>query len=333
MRNRSRGLVLAFSLAYTMMLPLQVSAAEAELHREETIVAADEAAYRELAEEALPGRIKENGRTYERTEIRYEIIGTNYLDKKEKTLELQEKPEKTHTEDGVTYHLETSELEEKTVREEAVQMVTAYDDYDTYVTAADVPGTKTVTAVNDATGEQESVTCSFTGITRAGTTTVDNVMTITFSNYDAAYYEWNGNYIAHNDQMPPIAGYEVQLLAQAGVDDGEIIDCYYTGDPYTVDGVVYRDAAATVRQRVQVYRANYTGTITTPTETETVYKAVYSTPDLEGDVELTVRASADYVAVSILPYIFAGAGILVVAALIIIILIILSKKKKEQEKL
>ena len=158
-------------------------------------------------------------------------------------------------------------------------------------------------------------------------------MTITFSNYDAAYYEWNGNYIAHNDQMPPIAGYEVQLLAQAGVDDGEIIDCYYTGDPYTVDGVVYRDAAATVRQRVQVYRANYTGTITTPTETETVYKAVYSTPDLEGDVELTVRASADYVAVSILPYIFAGAGILVVAALIIIILIILSKKKKEQEKL
>lgn len=316
-----------------LMSPLRAAAAEAELQKTVMLTASDEADYKKQAEEAFAMELKEGGKKYERTEIRYEIVSTEYLDKKEKTVELKKEPEKEIKENGVTYTLEKTDKEDKVIQEAAEQTVTAYDDYDTQITASDVPATKTVTATNDVTGEAESVTCSFTEITPAGVRTVENVMTITFSNYDAAYYEWNGNYIARNDEIPPLSGYEDQLLAQAGADEGSVITGYrYSGDPYTIDGVVYRDAAATVRQDIQMYRANYVGKITTPEEKESVYTAIYSTPDTEGAVELTVKAVASYVEKpSILPYIFAGAGILVLVGLIVAVLITLSKKKKEQE--
>lgn len=334
MKNKCFKSRISFSLVLicTLMSSLRVAAAGTDLQKELTITAASEADYKEQAEEAFALKLNEDGRVYERTEIRYEVISKEYVNKKEKEVVLKEEPQKAYKEDGVTYTLEKSDREEQIVQEAAEQTVTAYDDYDTYVTAADVPATKTVTATNEVTGEQESVTCGFTGITSAGTRTVENVMTITFSNYDAAYYEWNGNYIARNDQTPPLAGYESQLLAQAGATSGsEITGYYYTGNPYTVDGVVYRDAAATVRQEVQIYRANYVGSIAMPEEKETVYTAIYSTPDTEGKVELTVKAVADYVEKqSILTYIFAGVGVLIFVGLIIVILIVLSKKQKEK---
>lgn len=330
-----KGVIFSFFLICAMISPLRVSAAGADLQKELTITASDEEDYKEQAEKAFAVELKEDGKTYERTGIRYEIVSTEYLDKKEKEVELKEEPKETYEENGVTYTLEKTDKEEKVIRRAAEQTVTAYDDYDTQVTVSDVPATKTVTATNEVTGGQERVTCSFTGITPAGLSSVESIMTITFSNYDAAYYEWNGNYIARNDQTPPLAGYEDQLLAQAGAAEGsEITGYYYTGEPYTADGVVYRDAAATVRQDVQMYRANYVGTITTQEETETIYNAVYSTPDTEGDVELTVKATADYKQVSSLVYnvLVTAVIILCILALLFLLLYLLAKRKKKKEE-
>lgn len=330
MRNKILKKGVLFSLLLTFVLPLQVCAAGEPLIREKTIIAASEADYKELAESEFGQQISENGKDYTLDHIDYEIVDTQYLDKKEKVIDVTGEPEQTLTEDGTEYTLVKADKQEQ--EEAEPQVVTAYDDYDHPISEEDVPGTKDVTATNSVTGEEETVTCSLIGIEPAGTSTVDSVMTITFSNYDAAYYMWNGNYIARNDQTPPLAGYEDELLAYCNAAEGsEITGYYWAGNPYTVDGVTYRDASANVRQMVQMYRANYQGEIAAP-EQEPVYTATYTAPDPDGDVQLTVQATATYMQdSSALPYyIAAGVGIVILIALVIGILFILAKKRKER---
>lgn len=332
MKNKYLKKGLVFSLLLAFVFPLQVTAAGEPLIKEMTIKAASEAEYKELAEAEFAQQITENGKDYTLDHIDYEITDTQYLDKKEKVIDVTGEPEQTLTEQGVVYTLENAEKQEQDEAEP--QIVTAYDDYDHPVSESDVPGTKDVTATNSETGEEETVTCSLTGIEPAGITTVDTVMTITFSNYDASYYSWNGTYIARNDQTPPLAGYEDELLAYCNAEAGsEITGYYWAGEPYTSNGVLCRDAAANVRQNVRMYRANYQGEIAAP-EQEPAYAATYTAPDPDGAVQLTVTATATYIQESsVLPYyIAAGAGILVLIILIVGILIILSKKKKEKAK-
>ena len=332
MKNKYLKKGLVFSLLLAFVLPLQVTAAGEPLIKEMTIKAASEAEYKELAEAEFAQQITENGKDYTLDHIDYEITDTQYLDKKEKVIDVTGEPEQTLTEQGVVYTLENAEKQEQDEAEP--QIVTAYDDYDHPVSESDVPGTKDVTAANSETGEEETVTCSLTGIEPAGITTVDTVMTITFSNYDASYYSCDGTYIARNDQTPPLAGYEDELLAYCNAEAGsEITGYYWAGEPYTSNGVLCRDASANVRQNVRMYRANYQGEIAAP-EQEPVYAATYTAPDPDGAVQLTVTATATYIQESsVLPYyIAAGAGILVLIILIVGILIILSKKKKEKAK-
>lgn len=325
-RNRTIAVLCLCSIVSMAILPQQVSAAGESLTKELVITAANEADYKKQAESAFATEIEEDGQKYERTEIRYEVTDTKYLDKKEKVIETAD-PAETIKEDGVEYT-----LVEFKAPAEIEQRVSAYDDYDHPVTVADVPATKDTTVTDEATGEQKTVTCSLTGVSPAGTTTVDNVMTLTFGNYDAAYYEWNGSYLPHNDQTPPIEGYEDQLLAQAGAAVGSVItSCSWSGEPYSVDGVLCRDAAANVRQPVQMYRANYEGTVSVQ-DPDSAGQAFYSAPDPDGDVELTVTATATYlpVQISYAPYILAGAGIFLLLLLIVLIIYSFTKRKKEK---
>lgn len=330
-KNGIKYTVLA--LSFLLMIPMHVSATEASLTKDLTLIVSDMDTAEKQAEEKFDKVLEVEGKKYELTDIAYETVETEYLDKKEKNLELKEEPKKTMTEGGVEYTLKSSEKIENVIEESTEQTVTAYDDYDYAVTAADVPVTKTVNAVNNITGAEEQVVCSFTGISDAGITTVDNIMTITFSDYDASYYEWNGTYIPRNDAVPPLAGYEDSLLASVGAAEGSTVTGYYwSSDPYTVDGVMYRDAAATVQQQVQMYRANYVGKILTPEKKETVYKAVYETHDTEGDKELTVKATATYAEVeSQIPYIIAGIGLFLLLILIVVIVYVISKKRKKSD--
>lgn len=329
MRRQNRILA-ALCLCSVVMsvLPQQVSAAGEPLTKELEIMASSEQEYKELAESAFDLEIEEDGQKYERAEIRYEVTNTNYLDKKEKVIETAD-PAETVTEDGVEYTL--VKFEEP---KEIEQTVTAYDDYDHVVTAADVPATKDTTVTDEATGEQKTVTCSLTGVSPAGTTTVENMMTLTFGNYDAAYYEWNGSYLPHNDQTPPIVGYEDQLLSQAGAPSGSVItSCAWSGQPYSVDGVMYRDAVANVRQPVQMYRANYEGTVLVQ-DPDAAGQATYSAPDSDGRVELTVTATAVYekADVPIYNYIVTAIIVIGILALIFFLLYLIAKRKQKKEK-
>lgn len=329
-RNRTIAVLCLCSIVSTAVLPQQVSAAGESLTKELVITASSEQDYQEQAEKAFALEIEQDGMKYERSEIRYEITDTEYLDKKEKVVETTD-PAETIMEDGIEYSLVSFKGPEY-----ANKTVTAYDDYDHPVTADDVPATKDTVVTDEVTGEQETVTCSLTGISPAGITTINNIMTITFGNYDAAYYEWNGNYIARNDQTPPIAGYEDQLLAQAGAAQGSAITGYsWSGEPYSIDGVLYRDAVANVNQPVQMYRANYEGTALVQ-DPDATGQAYYSCPDLDGEVELTVRATATYLqvqATSYVPYVLAGAGILILAALVVIILMTTAKKRNKEKNI
>ena len=311
--KKKKIVAIAFSFLL-MAFPLQVFAAGSDLTKEITLTVKDEADSRELAEKEFPERWKENGKTYERAEITYKLIETKYLDKKEKEMELKSEPEQTFKEGKAVYTLKKTEKIEKSIAEGDVQTVTAYDDYDYAVTESNVPATKTVTETNRITGEPEEVICNFTGIHPVGMVMANNTMTVTFTNYDAAYYEWNGNYIPRNDEIPPLSGYEAQLLENAGAAAGSVITGYnWHGDSYFVNGVLCRDAIANVQQ--------------------TVYKAVYETDDVDGSKEYTVKATAVYAEKKIaLPYILTGAGILILIGAVIAILMILSKKKKEEQE-
>ena len=328
MKGQNRILA-ALCLCFVMSaLPQQVSAAGESLTKELEITASSEQDYKEQAESAFAMEIEEDGQKYERAEIRYEVTDTKYLDKKEKVVETAD-PAETITEGGVEYT-----LVEFKAPAEIEQRVSAYDDYDHPVMAADVPATKDTTVTDEATGEQKTVTCSLTGVSPAGTATVDNVMTITFSNYDAAYYEYNGSYIARDDQTPPIAGYEDQLLAQAGAAAGSVItSCSWSGQPYSVDGVMYRDAVANVRQPVQMYRANYEGTVSVQ-DPDAAGQATYSAPDSDGRVELTVTATAVYekADVPIYNYIVTAIIVIGILALIFFLLYLVAKRKQKKEK-
>lgn len=333
MKARNKKAVFSFLLMVFLALPLQAAAAGNPLEKVATLTGTSEEDYTKQAEQAFAKEIREDGKNYTLSGISCEITDTKYLDKKEKTIETEKTPAETISEDGIEYTLVSSDSREEIVEDQSSQTVTAYDEYSYAVTAADVPSTKTVSARNETTGETEQVTCAFTGVSPAGTQTVSNTITITFSNYDAAYYDWNGHLIPRDDASPQLAGYEGELLASVGAEEGSYITgIYWAGDPYTVDGIVYRDAAADVEQQVQLYRANYRGEIYTPEEKQTVYTARYEAPDPNGAVEYTVTATASYQEeTSYLPYILGGVGILILAGLIVALLMLAARKKKEKE--
>ena len=330
MKNKRAYKMIAFSLLLTMF-PLRVSAAET-VKNEVRIIADSKAGIQKQAETAFSETIQKHGKIYGLTDIEYTDYQTRYLDKKEKVVESEEKPEDTRVENGEVYTLQSVSEREEVVTERREQMVTAYEEYDETGNAA---STKTVTVVNESTGRQEQVVCSLRGVYPLGSTVEQNQMSVVFSDYDAMYYEWNGNDILGNEKTPPLAGYESQLLASVGADAGSQITGYYwNGEAYMVDGVVYRDAVATVQQQKPRYRAEYTGKIVTPEKREKVYTAIYETPDKDGDKEVTVSAVAVYTEQaerSIVPYVIAaGVGLVLLAGLLALILALLAKKKKEK---
>ena len=330
MKNKSICFIFSFLLMFA--LPLQVSAAEGRTI-EKTIVASSDEEYKEKAESEFAETIDLEGKEYRLDHIDYVVEETKYLANIEKIVDVTGEPDQTITESGIVYTLEKAGKQEK--EDADPQIVTVYEDFDHNVTRGNVPQTKDVTATDALTGETVEVTCSLTEIEPVGIQYIDNVMTITIRNYDAAYYEWNGNYIKRNEDTPPLAGYEAQLLDYCDAADGsEITSFYWAGNPYTTsDGVVCRDAAADVRQTVQMYRAHYSGEIEAP-ETDPVYKATYTAPDRNGDVEMTVKATATYSleSVPIFNYVITGFIIAaILAALFLLIFIFLAKKKEKQK--
>lgn len=333
--------IFSFLLIASVLLPVPVRAADNTIEKEKTFTASSDSESEFAKSVSFAKTINENGETYQLGDVTYKVTTREYLDKKEKTVEsaLIEngqiyEPEETITENGVLYTLK--DYQKEVVKEPYDKAVTAYEDYRYVVTASEVPATKTVTTVNDETGESESVTCSLSGISNIGSTVVPNQMNITFEVYDASYYQWNGNLIPKNDEVPALAGYESELLASIGAGSGSsITGIAWSGEAYMSDGILCRDAVANIQQVVPVYRAEYTGALRIDAEKGSIYKSTYETEDTDGRIKVEGTAIATYTLEekeTIIPYILmAGAGIVIFSCAIAIILVVLSKKRGEKK--
>ena len=145
-------------------------------------------------------------------------------------------------------------------------------------------------------------------------------------------YEWNGNLLPRNDEVPPLAGYESQLLESVGAAEGsQVTGLSWVGEPYEAEGVLYRDAVATVQQVVTLYRADYHGQIHEAEQKGVVYRNTYEAPDPQGEIQYTVKATAEYTQMSDprIAYLLTGAGIAIFIGAVVLILILLSRKKQK----
>lgn len=296
---------------------------------------------------SFPDVIIEGEDQYELQDLSYEVLKETLLTKVTKEVESdlvqdgsEYVPQPSITADGIEYKLLKTEANVQVITEAQAQSVTGYTDYDHNVAASEVPQTKTVTAVNKATGQSENVVCNLTGVAINGTDTVTKQMTVTFYEYDSMYFLIGDELVEKNDSSPPLQGHENELLQMVGAESGSrITNMYWSGEPYTAgDGTNCRDAIAEVQQSVNLYRASYSGAMMIPQVTATRYKSTYEGLDPKGKKQYEIKATATYKLKvqekkNMLPvYIGIGAGILVIVGAVIAILWILAKKKKKQEE-
>ena len=197
-----------------------------------------------------------------------------------------------------------------------------------------VPKIKNVTVTDSETGEKMEVVAELTGLTETGTAVSQTHMTVTYEDYDAAYYEYHGHLIPKNEEQPPIVGCEAELLAQAGASEGSrITEIHWAGEPYEKDGILYREATATVEQLTKTYRADYKGTNRKEAVKKTMYHGIYEAPDPDGKILYQMEAKGTYEKIqgkSRMPEIMiaTGVGLLLVILAVVITLRILAKKRK-----
>lgn len=228
------------------------------------------------------------------------------------------------TEDGITYVFDTKHV----TSVGSSEVVTGYTDYDYAVSVASVPQTKVL---------QGGVTGTLTGVAPSTTEQVDSYINITFISYDADLFDWQGIEVEKSDPNP-LAGYESQLLASVGEDasTASVLSCTWNGDEYTsADGVLCRDALATIRKTVNWYRASYSGSVSGDTTYEVTYKGTKQVDT--GEKYYHITATALYqkaVMETSYPkgfYVVAGIGIFLIATLMVVILFLLSRMRKESK--
>lgn len=291
---------------------------------------------KETHDEKFADEISEKGKKYKLQIINYEILKKEPLiteKKVEKVIEsdvipegIDYEPKQTITEGGIIYtYVRKTSVDDNT----NLQDVTGYYDYDHEVTVNDVPATKEFPVSYN--GETYNVSCNLTGIERLSTGTwVNTYIYITFVSYDSDTFEWQGYEIQKNESYP-LQGYENELLVSVGANPGnyKVKNISWNGNAYYNNGVLCRDAVASVQRYVRYYRANYRGTFDPGTKYRVVYQG---TEQIESDTDFNyeIKATAEYVRSFPVAY-AVGIGIILLIILIVLILYLLSRKKKKNE--
>lgn len=296
----------------------------------------------------FPETIKVDGKRYRLKTVDYKVLDKTPISIEKEVQKVVDsdfipagteyQPEDAIEDNGVTYKLDKVETEEKTADDTYIQTVTGYTDYDHAVSRSDVPATKNVTATNQRTGQQETVTCNLSSIDQIGSSGwEDTYIDIVFESYDAQIFHWNGITVT-KDVSSPLAGYENNLLASVGADSSsyQVLRTYWTGDAYRdSNGVLCRNARADVQRKVNYYRANYSGQIQQPETPGHVYHSTYTGTEKitsEDKYSYTIKAAAEYEEINnLLVYALSGVSILLLIIIVILILYIVSKKKEKKE--
>lgn len=332
-------------LSFCLLFPLTAQAdTSADYVKEKEFSAYNE-------EENVPEfeqHIEKDGVDYTLSDIKVKTVKktpveeTKYVTKEIETI-IQEgesfNPEKEFTEDGISYKLVNMKQEKAEGINSVEQVVSGYTEYSYPVTKDTVPKTKKVTVRNSVTGEDMEVDCDLVEVVANGGGWQPNSIDITFYNVDANMYTWGDITVPGMEgQEIPLAGYEDELLRSVGADSSSRIkSIYWVSDSYTdEEGRICRNARADIEQYVDYYRANYTKTVTTE-KAGTKYIASYegeqkikSTTDFKYD--RIAKAYYQESEKSVVPYVVAGIGILLLIILIVGILFIFSKKRKKEGK-
>ena len=281
---------------------------------------------------------EENNRTYTLEDVTYEIIDEIPI----KTTETVEKtiesdlllttedyiPEETIIEDGVTYTLEDcSVLDGSNIQK-------TYSTYTDYLDGTTIPTTQKI-GVTDENGQNVSINGTLVNTqTVSDGEWVDSTIQITFDHYDTGVFNWQGETIYNNSDLP-LAGHYNELLESVGADANtyRITSTAWSGDAYEVDGIVYRDAVANVQQFVNYVRATYSGTLDY-VQYECSYKGEQDVIS-NTNYNYIVKASAIYEMDNTLTLpqvlVFTGIGIAILAVFVILVLRVISKKKKQED--
>lgn len=210
----------------------------------------------------FPKSITKNGKKYLLRVTKYDVLSEKPV-KKEKEVQISRKSNvkakgkkadfpKQIKKDGITYVLQNVDQKDVEYKKAYTQSVTGYTDYDHQVSSSQVPAIKTITVKNAATGKMEKVQCKLSGITKTSKSGWQNThINITFKNYDADVYEWQGKQIKKNTTNP-LKGYESELLKSVGASksDHRVLRSYWVGKPYTKNGMTYRNARADVQRMI-----------------------------------------------------------------------------------
>lgn len=297
----------------------------------------------ESRDDEFEGVIKEDGKSYQLEKITYDL-----LEKSPKEVEVTKNvesdilpmdqtytPQETITEDGVTYTLVSTDTKESVLEEAYTQPVTGYTDYSYPISIGSAPATKDISVINARTGQQQTVTCSLTDVTRLSDEYEDTYIDIVYESYDADTFVWGDTLVSKNETTPEINN--GQLLASVGADPNTytVKNVYWTGQPYTdTSGVLCRNARADVQRKINYYRANYSGSINQEAINGIQYISTYTglSADENSGYTYEIQATAHYTPQSgQTALIIAGIGIFIFAVLIIVLLYLLSKKKEEGE--
>lgn len=167
----------------------------------------------------FPKSITKNGKKYLLRVTKYDVLSEKPV-KKEKEVQISRKSNvkakgkkadfpKQIKKDGITYVLQNVDQKDVEYKKAYTQSVTGYTDYDHQVSSSQVPAIKTMTVKNAATGKMEKVQCKLSGITKTSKSGWQNThINITFKNYDADVYEWQGKQIKKNTTNP-LKGYKI----------------------------------------------------------------------------------------------------------------------------
>lgn len=330
MCKKRKKKILSFLLVTGLMVtvvPIH-AANEVKITKKKLITVNDKKDISEKSKQTFEKKITEKGKKYKLEKLSYNVCSEKYLNKKEKVLKVDKEPKTTIVEDNLVYSLDSKKKIQEVVHKEEINSISAYDDYDHYVDSTQVPSKKTVT-VNG-----KVIVCDFSSIQQIGTNKVPNTITVQFEGYDTGSYIWNAHVLQRNDDIPPLEGYEDELLQEVGAMNGsKVKSMRWLDEPYLFNGLMYRNAIVEIDQVVPIFRANYIGQEIIPEETKTVYECRYTTGDPEGRMEYDVEVTAEYIETheNIHP-VLVGAGIVILLGTLLTILIILAKKKGEKEK-
>ena len=348
MKKGKTCLPLFLLLAAVSMLPgASVRAASAERIRKEIQYSTTDK--EEKRETEFPEEIKEEGRTYRRGMVEYQVLKeepvtekkTVFLTKKSGELEPDEEysPPQDITENGIRYGYLDQQKKMVTKRKGYTQTVTGFSLYGSRAGAQGAPATKRIRAVDPQTKEAVTVTCRKKGgVKKTADTWEDTYIDIVFVAYDARHFIWNGIQV-EKDEQNPLGGYEKELLESVGGSEADhrVMRIRWNGKSYRDrNGVLCRRARADVRKRVSHYRVDYAGTRTVKADKRTVYTSTYAGEEETGtgEVKYTILAEATYEAEkSGMPAAIAiTVGIVLSILAVAGTLFFLAKRKKQDRK-